>query len=139
MRVLRFLKFDGSVWTTDKDGIIPCLLAAEITAKIKKDPGVIYKELTDEFGISYFTRYEGPCNVQQKEILKNLSPEEVHSTQLAGEKIEKIYTRASGNDEPIGGMKVITVNGSFSARPSGTEDIYRIYVESFKSKEHSNK
>ena len=131
-----FLRLDGTVWTTDKDGIIPCLLAAEITAKIKKDPGVIYKELTDEFGISYFIRYEGPCNAQQKEILKNLSPEEIHSTQLAGEKIEKIYTRAPGNDEPIGGIKVITARGSFSARPSGTEDIYRIYIESFKSKEH---
>jgi len=131
-----FSRLDGSVWTTDKDGIIPCLLAAEITAKIKKDPGQIYKELTDSFGISYFIRYEGPCSMEQKKILKSLSPEDIHSTELAGEKIEKIYTRVPGNDEPIGGMKVITENGSFSARPSGTEDIYRIYIESFKSKEH---
>ena len=86
--------------------------------------------------IPYFTRYEGPCNLQQKEILKSLSPDEIHSTELAGEKIEKIYRRAPGNDEPIGGMKVITENGSFSARPSGTEDIYRIYIESFKSQQH---
>jgi len=131
-----FSRLDGTVWTTDKDGIIPCLLAAEMTAKLKKDPGQIYKALTDEFGISYFTRYEGPCNLQQKEALKHLSPEDITSKTLAGEKIEAIYTRAPGNDEPIGGMKVITANGSFSARPSGTEDIYRIYIESFKSKEH---
>jgi len=131
-----FLRRDGSVWTTDKDGIVPALLAAEITARMGRDPGKIYRELTAEFGEPLYDRIEAPATPAQKEILKKLSPSQVTSTVLAGEKIESIFTLASGNNVPIGGLKVIAKSGWFAARPSGTEDIYKIYVESFLGKDH---
>lgn len=131
-----FLRKDGSVWSTDKDGIILNLLAAEITAKLKKDPGKIYQEFEEKFGKSFYERIDVAASSEQKQILKNLSADNVTSTSLAGEEIRGIYTKASGNDAKIGGLKVQTENGWFAARPSGTEDIYKIYAESFISKEH---
>jgi phosphoglucomutase len=131
-----FLRIDGSVWSTDKDGIILNLLAAEITAKLKKDPGEIYQEFEAKFAKSYYERIDAPASPEQKSILKNLSPENITSKTLAGEDIEGIYTEASGNKAKIGGLKVSSKNGWFAARPSGTEDIYKIYAESFISKEH---
>lgn len=131
-----FLRFDGSVWSTDKDGIILNLLAAEITSKLKKDPGIIYKELEEKFGTSYYKRVDAPASIEQKAKLKSLSPEDIKSKELAGEKIEDIFTKANGNKATIGGLKVVTKNGWFAARPSGTEDIYKIYAESFISPEH---
>ena len=131
-----FLRQDGSVWSTDKDGIILNLLSAEITAKLKKDPGEIYQEFEEEFGKSYYERIDVVATSEQKQILKNLSAENVTSTSMAGEEISGIFTKASGNDAKIGGLKVQTQNGWFAARPSGTEDIYKIYAESFISKEH---
>lgn len=131
-----FLCLDGSVWTTDKDGIIMSLLAAEITAKMHKDPGDLYHDLTQQFGNSLFERVEASVTPQQKEILKNLSPQQVHFKELAGEKIQSILTKAPGNGAPIGGLKVIAKNGWFAARPSGTENIYKIYAESFKDEDH---
>lgn len=131
-----FLRKDGSVWTTDKDGIIPALLSAEITARIGKDPGTIYNELTAELGESFYDRTEAPATPEQKEILKKLSAEQVRGKQLAGENITAILTTAPGNNEPIGGVKVETENGWFAARPSGTENIYKIYAESFLGKKH---
>lgn len=130
-----FVRFNGDVWTTDKDGIIPCLLAAEMTARTGKDPGVIYQELTKEFGESYSDRFEAFATKEEREIIKTLSPEDVKLTDLAGEKIRGIFNQAPGNHQPIGGIKVVAETGWFAARPSGTEDIYRIYVESFKGKE----
>lgn len=127
-----FARKDGKVWTTDKDGIIPSLLAAEITARMGKDPGQLYQDLVKEFGVSYFNRFESIATLEQKKILKNLTPEQVHLTDLAGEKIKSIFNLAPGNGQPIGGIKVVAESGWFAARPSGTEDIYRIYVESFK-------
>ncbi len=131
-----FLRHDGSVWSTDKDGIILNLLAAEITAVLGKDPGVIYQEFEARFGKAYYARIDAVASPQQKALLKNLSPQNVTSTSLAGETITGIFTRASGNDASIGGLKVVTPNGWFAARPSGTEDIYKIYAESFVSLEH---
>lgn len=131
-----FSRLDGSVWTTDKDGIIMALLAAEMTAKLGKDPGQVYRELTDEFGVPAYGRVEAPATTEQKTILKNLSPENVHSKKLAGEEILSILTKAPGNGAPIEGLKVQAVNGWFAARPSGTEDIYKIYGESFLGQEH---
>lgn len=131
-----FSRLDGKVWTTDKDGLIPALLSAEITAKLNKDPGIIFTELTSEFGEPYYDRIEAKANPEQKEKLKKLSASQVKDKNLAGEKIESILTTAPGNNAPIGGLKVSTANGWFAARPSGTEDIYKIYAESFKSKEH---
>jgi phosphoglucomutase len=131
-----FSRIDGSVWTTDKDGIIPALLAAEITAKTGKDPGEIYRDLISEFGEPFYDRVEAPATAQQKAMLKELSPQQVNSKMLAGEKIEEIITCAPGNNAPIGGVKVIAQNGWFAARPSGTEDIYKIYGESFKGADH---
>ena len=131
-----FLRFDGKVWTTDKDGIILSLLAAEITAKIGRDPGEIYHELTREFGNPAYDRVEAPATPKQKEILKNLSPEQVQQKELAGEKILSILTKAPGNGAPIGGLKVVAANGWFAARPSGTENIYKIYAESFQGEDH---
>lgn len=131
-----FLRMDGSVWTTDKDGIIPSLLAAEITAKLGKDPGELYRELVQEFGEPVYDRVEAPASREEKEKLKKLSPSQVHSKELAGEKIESILTQAPGNKASIGGLKVIAKNGWFAARPSGTEDIYKIYAESFLGKAH---
>ena len=131
-----FLRLDGSVWTTDKDGIILALLAAEMTAKLDKDPGQVYEELTKKFGNPLYDRVEASATPEQKAILKNLSPENVHANTLAGEKITSILTKAPGNEAPIGGLKVCAANGWFAARPSGTEDIYKIYAESFLGKDH---
>ena len=131
-----FLKRDGSVWTTDKDGLILGLLAAEITARTGKDPGEHYKELTAKFGTPYYTRIDAPATPEQKNSLKKLSPEAVTATELAGEAITAKLTRAPGNNAPIGGLKVVSVSGWFAARPSGTENIYKLYAESLKSAEH---
>ncbi len=131
-----FVRMDGSVWTTGKDGMVPALLAAEITARMGRDPGEIYRELTREFGEPIYDRVEAPATPEQKQILERLSPQQVRSTDLAGEKIKAILTRAPGNDAPIGGLKVMTESGWFAARPSGTEDIYKIYAESFQGPDH---
>ena len=134
-----FSRLDGSVWTTDKDGFIPALLSAEITAKLGRDPGIIYKELTQEFGDPVYDRIEAKASPEQKSKLKTLSATEIKSQQLAGEKIKSILTNAPANNAPIGGVKVITKNGWFAARPSGTEEIYKIYAESYLGKEHLEK
>jgi phosphoglucomutase len=131
-----FLKRDSSVWTTDKDGLILGLLAAEITARTGKDPGHHYKELTSQFGTPYYTRIDAPATPEQKSSLKKLSPEAVTATELAGEAITAKLTRAPGNNASIGGLKVVSVSGWFAARPSGTENIYKLYAESLKSAEH---
>jgi phosphoglucomutase len=131
-----FIRLDGSVWTTDKDGIIPALLAAEITAKMSRDPGEIYNELAQEFGESSYDRVEAPATPDQKKLLANLSPQQVKLTELAGEKIKAVLTKAPGNSASIGGLKVIAKSGWFAARPSGTENIYKIYAESFRDKDH---
>ncbi|MND83588.1 Phosphoglucomutase [compost metagenome] len=131
-----FLRRDGSVWCTDKDGLIPALLAAEITAKTKLDPNQYYEKLAQDLGRPYATRVEAKANPQQKALLSKLSPEQVKSTSLAGEPIEQILSHAPGNEQAIGGLKVMTANGWFAARPSGTEDIYKIYAESFIDEAH---
>jgi len=131
-----FLRRDGSVWTTDKDGIIPALLSAEITAKLGKDPGEVYLDLTRELGSPVYERIEAPATRDEKAVLAKLSPQHVHVSELAGDRIEKIVTTAPGDGEPIGGVKVMTESGWFAARPSGTEEIYKIYAESFKGREH---
>lgn len=126
-----FLRKDGGVWATDKDGLIPALLAAEITARTGRDPSQAYAELTAELGEPFATRVEAKANPQQKALLGKLAPEQVKSTELAGEPIQQILSHAPGNGQAIGGLKVMTANGWFAARPSGTEDIYKIYAESF--------
>jgi phosphoglucomutase len=131
-----FVRLDGGVWTTDKDGIVPALLAAEITARIGRDPGEIYHELTREFGEPAYDLVEAPATPNQKELLAKLSPQKVKLTELAGEKIQTVLTHAPGNGAPIGGLKVIAESGWFAARPSGTEDIYKIYAESFRGADH---
>ena len=131
-----FLSRDGTVWTTDKDGLIMDLLAAEILARTGKDPREHYDELTASFGTPYYTRIDAPATPEQKRLLKNLSPDAVNASELAGEPIVAKMTRAPGNNEPIGGLKVVTKNGWFAARPSGTENIYKIYAESFVSQQH---
>jgi phosphoglucomutase len=131
-----FLRRDGSVWTTDKDGIILALLAAEITARTGADPGTHYQRLTDRFGTPYYTRIDAPATPEQKARLKKLSPDAVTATRLAGEPIIAKLTTAPGNNAPIEGLKVVTASGWFAARPSGTEDIYKIYAESFQSEAH---
>ena len=131
-----FLRTDGSVWTTDKDGLIPALLAAEITARVGKDPGEVYRDLTAEFGESFADRVDARATPAEKKLLAKLSPQQVKSKQLAGETIQSILTKAPGNDAPIGGLKVIAEKGWFAARPSGTEDIYKIYAESFRDAKH---
>ena len=131
-----FLRHDGSVWTTDKDGPIMNLLAAEITARTGKDPGEHYHALTAEFGTAYYTRIDAPATPEQKAKLEKLSPEAVKEPNLAGEPIMAKLTRAPGNDAPIGGLKVVTASGWFAARPSGTEAVYKIYAESFKDEAH---
>jgi phosphoglucomutase len=131
-----FLRRDGTVWTTDKDGIILALLAAEITARTGKDPGSHYRDLTERFGIPYYTRIDAPATQEEKSKLKTLSPVNVTETDLAGEPIKAKLTRAPGNDAEIGGLKVVAQNGWFAARPSGTENIYKLYAESFKSQDH---
>ena len=131
-----FLRLDGSVWTTDKDGIVPALLAAEITARTGHDPGEIYREFRHEFGEPAYDRVDAPATPEQKERLAKLSPQQVKLTELAGEKIKTILTHAPGNNAPIGGLKVVAERGWFAARPSGTENIYKIYAESFQGAEH---
>ena len=131
-----FLRTDGSVWTTDKDGIILALLAAEITARMQRDPGEIYRELAQEFGESVYERIDAPATPAQKKMLAKLSPQQIRSTDLAGEKIQSILTHAPGNGASIGGLKIIAEKGWFAARPSGTENIYKIYAESFRGIDH---
>jgi phosphoglucomutase len=131
-----FLRFDGAAWTTDKDGPIMDLLAAEMTARTGKDPGEHYRHLTAEFGTPYYTRIDAPASPEQKAKLGKLSPDSVKESRLAGEPITARLTRAPGNDAPIGGLKVVTASGWFAARPSGTENIYKIYAESFQGEAH---
>jgi len=134
-----FLRLDGSVWTTDKDGPIMDLLAAEIAARTGKDPGEHYRDLTAEFGTAYYTRIDAPATPEQKAKLRRLSPEAVVESSLAGEPITGKLTRAPGTGAPIDGLKVTTAHGWFAARPSGTENVYKIYAESFQSEAHLNK
>src|SRR5437667_142408 len=131
-----FLRLDGSVWTTDKDGIIPALLSAEITARMGRDPGEIYDELAREFGTPLYDRVEARATLAQKAMLEKLSPHQIRSADLAGERIQTVLTHAPGNGAPIGGLKVVAESGWFAARPSGTEDIYKIYAESFRGADH---
>jgi len=131
-----FLRRDGTVWATDKDGLIMVLLAAEITARTGKDPGEHYREITAELGTSYYTRLDAAAAPEQKARLQKLSPDAVKADSLAGERITAKLTRASGNDAEIGGLKIVTAGGWFAARPSGTENIYKIYAESFRGQAH---
>jgi phosphoglucomutase len=133
-----FLRLDGAVWTTDKDGPIMDLLAAEITARTGKDPGEHYRALTAEFGTPYYTRIDAPATPEQKARLQKLSPEAIKESDLAGEPITAKLTKAPGNHAAIGGLKVTAQNGWFAARPSGTENIYKIYAESFRGESHLN-
>jgi phosphoglucomutase len=131
-----FSRLDGAVWTTDKDGIVPALLSAEILARTGRDPGQLYRDLTSELGEPAADRIEAPATPQQKQKLAKLSPAQVQITSLGGEKIDRVLDHAPGNGAPVGGIKVMTASGWFVARPSGTEDIYKIYAESFRSEEH---
>jgi phosphoglucomutase len=131
-----FLRHDGTVWSTDKDGLAMALLAAEITARTGKDPGQHYAELTAEFGTPCYTRIDSPATPAEKKALGKLSPESVRDSELAGEPIIAKLTRAPGNNAPIGGLKVVAKSGWFAARPSGTENIYKVYAESFKGPQH---
>ena len=131
-----FLRRDGSVWTTDKDGIILGLLAAEITARTGRDPGEHFRDITDQFGVPCYRRLDQPATPQQKSVLAKMSPELVTASTLAGDPILSKQTRAPGNDAPLGGLKVVTAEGWFAARPSGTENIYKIYAESFRNEAH---
>jgi phosphoglucomutase len=131
-----FLRRDGGVWSTDKDGIIPCLLAAEMTARTGNDPGVLYRNLTRELGEPAYERVDAPATPEEKAVLGKLSPQQIRATELAGEKIQQVLTQAPGNGAAIGGLKVVTENCWFAARPSGTEDVYKIYAESFRGPEH---
>jgi phosphoglucomutase len=133
---LSFLRRDGTVWSTDKDGIIADLLAAEITAKTGKDPGQHFREIAARFGESWYTRVDQPATPAQKAALKKLSPEAVKADTLAGEPIVSKLTAAPGNGAAIGGLKVTADNGWFAARPSGTEDVYKVYAESFQGEKH---
>jgi phosphoglucomutase len=131
-----FLRQDGSVWTTDKDGIILGLLAAEMTARTKRDPSQLFDSLTSELGVPFYERIDAPATPAQKNLLKALSPEKLAMAELAGEPVRATLTAAPGNGQPFGGIKVITDSGWFAARPSGTEDVYKIYAESFRSQTH---
>ncbi|WP_263264220.1 phosphoglucomutase (alpha-D-glucose-1,6-bisphosphate-dependent) [Pseudomonas sp. RIT-PI-S] len=131
-----FLRRDGTVWSTDKDGLIPALLAAEMTARLGKDPHQLYQDMIADLGEPFATRVDAKANPAQKAALGKLSAQQITSTSLAGEPIEQILSKAPGNDQAIGGLKVMTANGWFAARPSGTEDIYKIYAESFKGEAH---
>src|SRR5579859_3995725 len=131
-----FLRMDGSSWTTDKDGLVPALLSAEIIARSGRDPGEIYAALARELGESSFDRVEAPATTEQKKRLSKLTPQQIRSAELAGEPIQQILTQAPGNSASIGGLKVVAANGWFAARPSGTEDIYKIYAESFRTERH---
>jgi phosphoglucomutase len=124
------------VWTTDKDGIIACLLSAEITARVGKDPGEIYRELTQQLGDPVYERIDAAATPEQKAALEHFSASDIHATEVAGEPIQEILTNAPGDGNPIGGIKVIAENGWFAARPSGTEEIYKIYAESFLGLHH---
>jgi phosphoglucomutase len=131
-----FLRKDGTAWTTDKDGLAPALLAAEITARTGRDPGEAYRELTRQFGAPCFERIDAAATPAQKKLLSQLTPDKVKSAELAGEKIQSTLTRAPGNQAAIGGLKVIAEHGWFAARPSGTEDVYKIYAESYRDTGH---
>jgi phosphoglucomutase len=131
-----FVRCDGSVWSTDKDGLIAALLAAEMTARAGRDPGEIYRGLTERFGELFYDRVDAPANQEQKAILQKLSPEQIRATELAGDRIVSVLDKAPGDGQPVGGVKVISDGGWFAARPSGTEEIYKIYAESFRSREH---
>ena len=131
-----FLRFDGTPWSTDKDGLIMCLLAAEITARTGRHPGEHYRRLAAEFGEPAYKRIDAPADHRQKARLKRLAPGDVAAAELAGETITAKLVEAPGNHAPIGGLKVVTENGWFAARPSGTEDIYKIYAESFRDETH---
>lgn len=131
-----FLRHDGTVWTTDKDGIILALLAAEMIAKTGRDPGELYRDLTYEFGDPVYERIDAPATPEQKTLLQKFSPEQIQDSELAGEKIEAMLTSAPGNGAAIGGLKVVTDSGWFAARPSGTEAVYKIYAESFRGEQH---
>jgi phosphoglucomutase len=131
-----FLRRDGTVWTTDKDGIVPALLSAEITAKLQRDPGEIYRELTLELGNPVYERIDAPATSEEKAVLERLSPEHLKVSELAGEPVQKVITTAPGNGISFGGVKVIAESGWFAARPSGTEDVYKIYAESFRGRDH---
>ena len=130
------LRRDGTVWTTDKDGIVLGLLAAEMTAVTGRDPGELYRTLTAELGDPAYERIDAPVTAEQKKLLAGLSPERVQVSSLAGEPITGLLTRAPGNDAPLGGLKVVTESGWFAVRPSGTEDVYKIYAESFRGRDH---
>jgi phosphoglucomutase len=131
-----FLRRDGSVWTTDKDGILLALLASEITARTGRSPGEHYRELTERHGDPAYARIDAPADRDQKARLSALSPDDVSATELAGEPITDVLTKAPGNDAKIGGLKVVTESAWFAARPSGTEDVYKIYAESFRGPDH---
>jgi phosphoglucomutase len=131
-----FLRRNGNVWTTDKDGIIPCLLAAEMTARMGRDPGEVYGELARELGDPMYERIDAPATPEQKSALAGLSPSDIHSAEIGGQPIQKILTTAPGDGNPLGGVKVIAKDGWFAARPSGTEEIYKIYAESFLGLSH---
>jgi phosphoglucomutase len=131
-----FLRRNGKTWTTDKDGFIPALLSAEIMARTGRDPGEIYDSLTAKFGAPVYDRVDAPANAAQKKALSQLNPKQISQKELAGEPIVSMLTTAPGNNAPIGGLKVSTANGWFAARPSGTEEIYKIYGESFLGDEH---
>jgi phosphoglucomutase len=131
-----FLRRDGTVWTTDKDGIAPALLSAEITARVGRDPGEIYRSLARVYGEPASDRIDAPATREQKQRLSKLSPQQVLSAELAGEKIQTMLSHAPGNNAPIGGLKVIAENCWFAARPSGTENVYKLYAESFRGPDH---
>jgi phosphoglucomutase len=131
-----FLRRDGTVWTTDKDGIVMDLLAAEIMASTGRDPSELYQDLTRTLGAPAYERIDAPATAEQKAALLRLSPADIHAAALAGDPIESMLTSAPGNGAAIGGLKVITANGWFAARPSGTEEVYKLYAESFRSREH---
>jgi phosphoglucomutase len=134
-----FLRRDGSVWTTDKDGLIMGLLAAELTAVTGKDPGELYRDLTGKYGDFFYERLDAPASPEQKKILSALSAKDITESQLAGEKIVSILTTAPGTKDPIGGVKVVSESGWFAARPSGTENVYKLYAETSQSAEHLKK
>ncbi len=131
-----FLRRDGTTWTTDKDGLIMGLLAAEMTARLGRAPDELYHDLTQQFGAPVYERIDAPATPEEKAVLGRLSPEQMRASELAGEKIEAMLTTAPGNGQPIGGLKVIAAHGWFAARPSGTEDVYKIYAESFLGTDH---
>jgi phosphoglucomutase len=131
-----FLRLDGGPWSTDKDGLIMALLAAEITARTGRDPGERYEELAERYGRPAYRRVDAPATPAQKRALSKLTPDRVRATELAGEPIRQVLDRAPGNGAPIGGVKVVAESGWFAARPSGTEDVYKVYAESFRGEEH---